>query len=110
MIAPLSLDRANHDQRRWLLLGASARDLREHNFIGRCSSSLEGELTRVEIGQIAISDLALIGFRPPFGSAHQYGIRPHFNRSSEHSPVLWFSRMTSSSWLGAPFQRRGLMR
>src|SRR6266436_236580 len=32
-----------------------------------------------------VSYLALIGFRPPFGSLHQYGIRPQRNGSSDTS-------------------------
>jgi hypothetical protein len=48
-----------------------------------------------------LSALALMGLRPPVRSLHQYGIRPHLIRSSERSPVLWFCRMMSSSWLGA---------
>ena len=36
-----------------------------------------------------------MGLRPPFGSWHQYGIRPHLSRSSERSHVLWFCRITS---------------
>jgi len=30
---------------------------------------------------------------------------PQRKRSRERSPVWWFSRMTSSSWLGAPLNR-----
>jgi TIR domain len=60
------------------------------------------------IGRLAtVSALALIGFRPPFGSLHQYGIRPQRSGSSETSPVLWLRRMTSRSWLGAALYRGG---
>jgi hypothetical protein len=48
-----------------------------------------------------LSAFALMGLTPPSGSVHQCGINPYLIRSSERSPVLWFSRMTSSSWLGA---------
>jgi hypothetical protein len=54
-----------------------------------------------------VSDLALIGFRPPLGSVHQCGISPQRSGSSDASPVLWLRRMTSSSWLGAAFHRGG---
>src|SRR5262245_9365352 len=48
-----------------------------------------------------VSHLALMGFRPPFGSLHQYGMRPQRSGSSDTSPVLCLRRMTSNSWLGA---------
>ena len=54
-----------------------------------------------------VSHLALIGLRPPDGSLHQYGMSPQRSGSSDTSPVLWLRRMTSSSWLGAAFQRGG---
>src|SRR5258708_427512 len=42
-----------------------------------------------------VSHFALIGFRPPFGSLHQYGISPHRNGSSDTSPVWSLLRMPS---------------
>jgi hypothetical protein len=35
------------------------------------------------------------------GSRHQCGIRPHLLGSKDRSPVLWFWRMTNTSWPGA---------
>jgi hypothetical protein len=41
------------------------------------------------MGNLAmVSALALIGLRPPFGSLHQYGISPHFRKSSDPVVVL----------------------
>jgi hypothetical protein len=37
------------------------------------------------------SSSPVIGLQPPLGSVHQCGIKPHLIRSSERSPVLWFS-------------------
>src|SRR5262249_62272245 len=54
-----------------------------------------------------VSAFALIGLRPPLGSLHQYGIRPHFRKSSDRSPVRGFWRIMSSSWQGAPLYLRG---
>jgi hypothetical protein len=52
-----------------------------------------------------VSHLALIGLRPPFGSAQKQGMRPQRNRSIDTAPVWRLRRITSSSWLGALFQR-----
>ena len=65
-----------------------------------------GTLPGKSAGGRPSSDFALFGLRPPVGSLHQYGITPHRRRSSDRSLVLWFSRMTSNSWVGA-FHRRG---
>ena len=47
-----------------------------------------------------VSALALMGGGLGF-CFDQYGMRPHFRRSSERWPVSLFCRMAHSSWLGA---------
>jgi hypothetical protein len=42
--------------------------------------------TMADQSDATVSDLALIGFRPPFGPLHQYGIRPQSNGSRDRSP------------------------
>jgi hypothetical protein len=51
----------------------------------------------IDSGQIIIGQLAPL----LSDTAGKLLLRPHFSRSSDRSPVLWFWRMTSSSWLGA---------
>ena len=41
------------------------------------------------------------------GGGSSYGMRPPRSGSSETSPISWLRRITSRSWLGAPFHRDG---